>query len=390
MSAWAFVTHAWRALASLKLTVACLVAAMLLVLLGTFAQMEWGIWEAKKRYFSSWFVWWYPYSGTFGIPWFPGGLIIGGLLAVNLIAAQTRRFKAGWNTLGNHLTHTGLLILLGGGFLTDTFSREGLLVFSEGESKNYSEDSRAYELVLVEPLDNGKDRTWAIPSSSLATGQTLSPPGAPLTLKTIGFWRDAVAVRKDASRSEIAPTANRGFASQIAVIPAPMSVKPNEKNLPAAVLEIADAKSQDPLGSWLATASVPFPQWIQAGGRRVYMVMRPLRYYFPFELKLLNFQHRRYPGTDIPKDFSSFVRLLDVAHGEDRETRIFMNNPLRYRGRTFYQHSFGNADTQSILQVVRNPAWAIPYIACSLISIGLLWEFGWSLAFFLREQRRRT
>ena len=44
-----------------------------------------------------------------------------------------------------------------------------------------------------------------------------------------------------------------------------------------------------------------------------------------------------------------------------------MNQPLRYAGETFYQASFANDDRTSILQVVRNPGWLLPYIACAMV-----------------------
>jgi hypothetical protein len=66
-----------------------------------------------------------------------------------------------------------------------------------------------------------------------------------------------------------------------------------------------------------------------------------------------------------------------------------MNNPLRYAGYTFYQASFepGN-DKVTILQVVRNPSWLIPYIACSLMTLGLLWQFTIHLLGFIAKRRR--
>ena len=69
---------------------------------------------------------------------------------------------------------------------------------------------------------------------------------------------------------------------------------------------------------------------------------------------------------------------------------IYMNNPLRYAGLTFYQASFepGN-DRVTILQVVRNPSWLIPYIACSLMSLGLVWQFTIHLVGFVGKRRAR-
>ena len=38
-------------------------------------------------------------------------------------------------------------------------------------------------------------------------------------------------------------------------------------------------------------------------------------------------------------DFSSEIRLVNEGDQIDRELRIWMNNPLRYAKRTFYQSS---------------------------------------------------
>ena len=80
--------------------------------------------------------------------------------------------------------------------------------------------------------------------------------------------------------------------------------------------------------------------------------MRPVRYYKNYSVTLMDFSHKRYKGTDIPKDFSSRIRLRNPQTAEDREVLIYMNNPLRYAGETYYQGGF-EPGTVSILQVVR-------------------------------------
>ena len=55
-------------------------------------------------------------------------------------------------------------------------------------------------------------------------------------------------------------------------------------------------------------------------------------------MKLLKTTHEVYAGTDIPKDFRSRLLIDNPAKGEQRETEIFMNAPLRYEGLTFFQY----------------------------------------------------
>src|SRR5690606_28088332 len=109
----------------------------------------------------------------------------------------------------------------------------------------------------------------------------------------------------------------------------------------------------------------------------------------PFTLHLLDFTHERYAGTDIPKDFSSRVRLVHPEAGEDREVLIYMNHPLRYGGFTFYQSGFDNDDQTTILQVVKNPSWLLPYVSCLMVTLGLIVQFGLSLIVFLRRRSAR-
>jgi cytochrome c biogenesis protein ResB len=116
--------------------------------------------------------------------------------------------------------------------------------------------------------------------------------------------------------------------------------------------------------------------------------MRQRRFYKQFALTLLDFAHDRYAGTDIPKNFSSRVRLVDLERNENREVLISMNDPLRYRGFTFYQSGFDNDDKTTILQVVKNPAMLLPYIACGLVALGLLVQFSMHLLGFMRKRAR--
>src|SRR3954454_24250617 len=138
---------------SLKLTIVCLVAAMVLIFAGTISQVHLGIWEAQQRYFQSTFVWWPAERNGFKIPIFPGGHLIGAVLLVNLIAAHARRFKWAWRKFGIHLTHAGLIIMLAGGLFTDLFAVESHMRLGRGDTKNFSEDQRSTELAVIDTSD---------------------------------------------------------------------------------------------------------------------------------------------------------------------------------------------------------------------------------------------
>jgi hypothetical protein len=123
-------------------------------------------------------------------------------------------------------------------------------------------------------------------------------------------------------------------------------------------------------------------------GRADELQLQSKRFYLPFSLHLLEFRHDVYNGTDIPKNYSSRLLLDRPDTGEHREVLISMNNPLRCAGRTLYQAGFDADDQGTILQVVKNPGWLTPYLACGLITMGLIVQFLSHLIPFLR--RRRT
>jgi hypothetical protein len=92
-------------------------------------------------------------------------------------------------------------------------------------------------------------------------------------------------------------------------------------------------------------------------------------------------------GTDIAKNYASHVKLIDPERSENRDVLIYMNHPLRYRGDTFYQAGFENGDTATILEVVHNPSFVAPYVACIVVALGLLIQFSYHLVGFSRRQR---
>jgi hypothetical protein len=149
----------------------------------------------------------------------------------------------------------------------------------------------------------------------------------------------------------------------------------NRRDMSSAVIELVPSDGNGSLGTWLVSMWIGEAQHVHYGGRDYHISLRPQRLYKPYSLHLVEFKHERYPGTEIPKDFSSHVKLKNAQTGEEREVRIFMNNPLRYGGETYYQSSYDRDERGTILQVVRNPGWLTPYVACVVVSLGLLGQF---------------
>jgi hypothetical protein len=368
---------------SLKLTLVCLAAAMALIFAGTIAQVHIGIHEAQQRYFQSLFVWW-PASGALRIPIFPGGHFIGAVLLVNLIAAHLKRFHWSWRKLGIHLTHGGLIIMLAGGLFTDLFATESYLRLGKGETKSYSEDRRAVELAVTDTTSPSGDVVTAVPQRLLETEGRITHPSLPFAISLHKFLHNSQLRMVSASE---AGAATQGEGARVSVERLPEVTAVDEQNTPSAIIEIQTRDTGTGLGTWLVSTALGAKQSFTYAGHTWELALRPVRYYKPFAITLNRFSHDVYPGTEIPKNFSSHITLSDRELSMQRDVLIYMNHPLRYRGETFYQAGFEKGDRTTVLQVVHNPTFLVPYVACIIVALGLLIQFGYHLLSFSRRVR---
>ncbi len=359
---------------SLRLTVVLLGLCMILIFAATLLQVELGIHEVQLRYFRAWIGWFdvVPGGRHFAIP-FPGGMTLGTLLLVNLLAAHIRRFSLRWEKAGLILVHAGIVLMLLGELFTAVLSEESQMRLGEGSTTNFSTSPREIELVVSSADRAGSQQVSAIPLSRLMDGADFPFEG--FRLRMVRFFPNSEIENASAADSRFDPMrADRGMGETLAVRRKPGETAMDRRDLASAFVEIhlADGTS---IGRWLLSNALAGGEGFQVNGKPWEMAIRQRRFYHPFSLRLLDFTHERYLGTQIPKNFASRVRLLNPEDGEDRETLIYMNHPLRYGGLTFYQAGFENNDTTSILQVVRNPAWVMPYLSCAMVGLGLLWIF---------------
>ncbi|CAN5515393.1 hypothetical protein BH09PLA1_BH09PLA1_32330 [soil metagenome] len=176
-------------------------------------------------------------------------------------------------------------------------------------------------------------------------------------------------------------TAGAGVGTTVLERPKATGVDTDNVDAPSAYITLRSGEQN--LGTYLMTLYLDDPQQVSVAGKMYLLQLRWKRSYKPYSITLHDFTHDRYTGTDVPKNFASRVQLIDPTRNEDREVKIWMNHPLRYAGETFFQASFKRGDKTTILQVVQNPGWLIPYISCTAISLGLLIHFGMVLTNFL-------
>lgn len=230
----------------------------------------------------------------------------------------------------------------------------------------------------------------------LKTGAKISDPQLPFDIEIVKYMSNSSVEEIDADKADAKlnlATAGDGLrilANQ--KNEASGTDKDQKVDLPSAYINLTDKTSGKSVGTylasiWLSLSSLKPTQLVASeDGKKFELGLRFKRSYKPFSMELIEFKHDRYLGTNTPKNFSSKIKLMGDTNNDYRETLISMNNPLRYDGETFYQSGFLPNDKGTILQVVRNPGWLMPYLSCVIVSLGMLIHFGIHLNTFLNKR----
>ena len=376
----------YRFFSSIRLTVTLLTLGLLLVFFGTLDQVNIGIRGAQEKYFEHVLaLWQFPDDWFFGeyLSWLhlpiPGGYLIGPLLTVNLLVAHFRFFKLSFKKAGIAMIHAGVLLLLVGQLVTNIVQEEDSMWITEGESANYLESFTLDELFILDRSDPRIDKIVSIPTELIEKSSSFEHPALPFRIEIIAYFPNSILLQGEMHSETEIFSVDQGIGVERKIFPReiPRTFKQDERNRPSAIVRLVG--NLEPLGTWLTSAALSEnlpPQIFKHKDREFEIGLRVKRTYLPYTIKLIDFSHDRYSGTEIPKNFSSLVNILHQETKEERQALIYMNNPLRYEGRTFYQAKFARGDIASMFQVIKNPGWPLPYISCILVSAGLFFQFG--------------
>lgn len=412
------------AIASLKITVTLLSLGIILVFFGTMAQIDQDVWPVVDAYFRSFYVW-IPFQliAEFGkvffeLPpnttWkgsfpFPGGHIIGGLMLINLLAAHAIRFKVNWKRSGVLLIHSGMVMLMIGELITGQLAVESRMTLQIGETANFIDVSRRYELAFTSPIDDKTNEVVVVPDDVLIDhkGKTISDSRLPVDIEVVDYWPNTsfeTNIVKDQKKNRSATVwpGDSGLVSlqgiYLNVVPSKQEsgVESTKDNAAGFRLRFKKKGSDEVLREHFISqlhyrnfhnrAFFALPKTVDVDGTTYQLTLRNKREEKPYSLHMLKFEHGVHERTTKAKDYASTVELFDPRSDEKRELKIYMNNPLRHDGVTFYQAGFVPDDSGTVLQVVRNPGWLLPYLACITVSLGMLIHFGMHLSTFLKRR----
>ncbi len=132
---------------------------------------------------------------------------------------------------------------------------------------------------------------------------------------------------------------------------------------------------------WVTTDT---PVQLLINGKKVVFYLEKESLTLPFEFVLTEFKMEKDPGTNRPASYESFVRLF-TSEGTFNH-HIFMNNPLKYLGFTFYQASYSQdreGNYISTLSVNVDPGRPFKYAGSLMLVFGSMWHY------FLNYRKRK-
>jgi hypothetical protein len=391
-----------RIIGSFGLACVLLLLLFALTLLGTFEQADHALYEVQKKYFESWFL--VTDSTVFGvgpirIP-LPGGMLVMGVLAVNLVVGGVIRLRKSVRTAGILVAHLGVLLMLAAGLVKFALSNDGALKLYEGTSSREYVSYYRWEVAIWELPASGNVLEHIIPEKDFrdlagAKSATFRSSDLPFTLTLSNYLQNCRPLPKGPNWQAASPVVD-GYAF--------LERDPEKEaewdlaGLHAVVRSRGSEQEQAGL-LWGFDLLYPFAQendsqmlpWtVEADGRTFAISLRHERYPMPFTVHLDDFRAEFHPRTNTAKSYESDITVIE---GDDvRPVLIQMNEPLRYKGLVLFQSGWGPqtnpqpARMFSIFSVVRNPSDHWPLYSCLVIAAGLLFAFSTKLVRHIRSQ----
>jgi hypothetical protein len=135
---------------------------------------------------------------------------------------------------------------------------------------------------------------------------------------------------------------------------------------------------------WVSSES---PLMLDNGKEQIRFRITQKQLLLPYQINLDRFKMDQNPGTKDPASYESFVSLLDGRTNTGSESHhVYMNNPLKYDGFTFYQSSYfpiGPEEYGSVFSVNFDPGRPIKYLGSLLLVLGSIWHY------IIRRKRKK-
>lgn len=415
--------RAFDILSGLGLATILLLFLMVLTWLATLEQIHHGLHATLEKYFNPKHLWIFPDAAVFfdhlegadkKLPPLPGGYWVCALLVINLTLGGLIRLRKNPRTIGVLLAHFGIVFMVVAGGVAQLRTERGIMMLSEKEGSglpttaDFAQSLTDTAVEVLEVKDGKttgkvhviKDKYYVDlkppeKESEAQKTRVISLPGLPFDLELSRYIQNAEP-KFGASRApqQAEPLVDGWYL---------LSEKPDkmtERDTPGIHARVVnrDGSKGEPFllvvsNQEALQARAPFT--VHADGRTFAVRMEKEIFHVPFQVRLVDARSENFPNTTKPKYFESDVVRIE----EGRESKVFieMNEPMRYGGLTFYQHTMvnsaprdGGEATISGFEVVRNPSDQWPKWSIFVAGFGLCLHFIMKLWTFLSRGTART
>lgn len=315
---------------------------------------------------------------------------------------------------GIALLHFGVAMLMISELQVGLLAKENMLSLVEGETSGFIRDIRERELAIITQKTDGKDQVLVIPEERLLKAATAAPeksdeaaisppaPGQVISLPSLPFGVVVREFQRNSRLRGLIPGDKLRTDDGLGSFAAPERLEPvtgmdDSHDQSAIYIDVVSRDGGKVLQKMLVAQNVselrgaPLAEKATVDGKDYFFYLRFQRNYKPYEVKLLDVSRTNYVGTATPRDYRSEIEITNPKDGSTDRFTLWMNNPLRYKGETFYQSGFQaleDGKEASTISVVNNTGWMLPYIACMIVSFGMFAQFGQTLFRFLDKTER--
>lgn len=157
------------------------------------------------------------------------------------------------------------------------------------------------------------------------------------------------------------------------IVPVPVSPQEQRTGRNALVFNFLSGGKEERVILWHNSSGLPAETSYLFDGMELSIRYGTGSVRLPFSLKLTDFTLDRYPGSESPSGYRSYVILYDEAAGVEMPYSIFMNNILKYKGYRFFQSSFDEDEKGTVLSVNHDPAGiAVTYTGYGLLFLSIV------------------
>ena len=242
------------------------------------------------------------------------------------------------------LLHTSFIVIIIGAGITRYYGFEGIMELREGESANTISTNESYIFIQVKnpqgDVESVRIPTYIDEKVNRKINQHLKFFDKPLILHTGDLLKENIP-------------------SGMLALNADITFLDNIFETPIIRYKIGDFAREDIVVR-------------EVDGYKIFLAWGTDKIELPFEIKLLDFQLERYPGSHSPASYASLVEVID-GQKPPFSFLIFMNNVLDYGGYRFFQSSYHPDEQGSILSVNKDPGKIPTYIGYAMLILGVLW-----------------